>query len=344
MGWDILGSIDDVVDVIYDTDKGSKVTLARKIELSPVRYAIQVSKIQGQVSPVRYAIMRSKSPRFRDKVEEGVPVGTYTLDTLNKKSMVTSVQDSQIRYAAPFKNQRPRFNRPWTSYCQETFYDPPTTQNCNPNTVSRSVELSSYRYSILKSRDPRVLKTTIPVANGCDRQYNIDHGTKTTLATAVEKSPIRYRNISTKSAKWQKPKLDFYPHLGPGSYDTVPSREIHTPVSEEQRPLSSMASTSRRFSTPKPIEGRPVDMRYRPKTVDDSKSTQRKAMNEEHIESVKLKAQSSKLKDSKAQIQQSSKTAKLKAQRQQSSKTAKLKDSKAQRQQSSKLKAQRQQS
>ncbi|PNH05202.1 hypothetical protein TSOC_008559 [Tetrabaena socialis] len=220
---------------LYDTDAGSKMTLAKGVS----------------VSPHRYSIMHSSAARFAKPPGEIVPFGAYKIDTAHKRSVESMCRDSRRFYAGVFDSEVPRFERPWSSPVTDIFYDPERLKDHAPVSLLKSLETSAINYSIHRSRykrfPDRPLMTAAP-----DVAYEVDchlSKNKCSLHTAVLNSPIGYRNMgsSTSASARQARRDEYKSHLGPGSYDYKGSYDITVSPAVESRPLSSMTSNVRRF-------------------------------------------------------------------------------------------------
>ncbi|EFJ50932.1 hypothetical protein VOLCADRAFT_103722 [Volvox carteri f. nagariensis] len=220
----------------YDTDAGHKMSLAKGVS----------------VSPHRYSVMRSNAPRLAEAPREVVPFGAYDIDTGRKQSVENSCRDSRRFYAAVFESHVPRFTRPWSSPVTDVFYDPERLKDHAPVDLAKSLGTTAINYSIHRSRykrfPDRPLMTESP-----DVVYDVDchlAKNKCSLYTSVVHSPVVYSNMSsTPNARpWVKPD-DYKVQLGPGSYDYKIARSVSVSPSLDSRPLSSMASTVKRFGS-----------------------------------------------------------------------------------------------
>ncbi|KXZ47392.1 hypothetical protein GPECTOR_35g830 [Gonium pectorale] len=194
--------------------------------------------------------MRSNAPRLAEAPREVVPFGAYDIDTGHKKSVASDCRDSRRFYAAVFDSQAPRFSRPWSSPVTDVFYDPERLKDHAPVSVAKSVETTAINYSIHRSRykrfPDRPLMTEAP-----DVVYDVDcHLSKNrcSLYTAVVKSPVSYRNMGASSSTQPPRKDDYRTRLGPGSYDYKDARSVSVSPALDNRPLSSMNSSVRRFN------------------------------------------------------------------------------------------------
>ncbi|GFR43599.1 hypothetical protein Agub_g4696 [Astrephomene gubernaculifera] len=223
--------------VFYNTDAGHKMTLSRAVS----------------VSPHRYSVMHSNAPRLAEAPREIAPFGAYNIDTGHKKSVESHCRDSRRFYASVFDSQVPRFTRPWSSPVTDVFYDPERLKDHAPVTLAKSLETTAINYSIHRSRykrfPDRPLMTESP-----DVVYDVDchlAKNKCSLYTAVVNSPVSYKNMGTNPTSTARAhrREDYKATLGPGSYDYKDARSVSVSPSLDSRPLSSMASSVRRFGT-----------------------------------------------------------------------------------------------
>ncbi|GLC45050.1 hypothetical protein PLESTB_001463300 [Pleodorina starrii] len=220
----------------YDTDAGHKMSIAKGVS----------------VSPHRYSVMRSNAPRLAEAPREIVPFGAYNIDTGRKQSVESVCRDSRRFYAGVFESKVPRFTRPWSSPVTDVFYDPERLKDHAPVSLEKSLETTGINYSIHRSRykrfPDRPLMTESP-----DVVYDVDCNlskNKSSLYTAVVKSPVVYSNMSaTPSAGSLLRREDYRVGLGPGSYDFKDARSVSVSPALDSRPLSSMCSSVRRFGS-----------------------------------------------------------------------------------------------
>eukprot|EP00195_Chlamydomonas_chlamydogama_P012182 CAMPEP_0202900848 /NCGR_PEP_ID=MMETSP1392-20130828/12072_1 /ASSEMBLY_ACC=CAM_ASM_000868 /TAXON_ID=225041 /ORGANISM="Chlamydomonas chlamydogama, Strain SAG 11-48b" /LENGTH=268 /DNA_ID=CAMNT_0049587301 /DNA_START=217 /DNA_END=1023 /DNA_ORIENTATION=- len=214
-----------------------------------------------ETSPVRYSIIRSNAPRFHDSATP-VPFGVYDTDHAHKKSVESHARDNRRFYASSFQSTVPRFTRPWSSPTTDAFYDVNTTKNARAATVSKSVEDSSIKYAIHRSKYKRF--SDKPLNDGPDVIYETDRGHKLTLYSSMLKSPISYGNMGAPLKKFGSVQLDSYHnHLGPGMYDYPYHKDVVVSPALEERPLSSLISQTPRFGGRK-VGGVGLGSSYKP--------------------------------------------------------------------------------
>ena len=192
----------------YNTDTGTKSSIATRV----------------LTSPQRYSTMRSRVPRMR---EAGVraPLADYDTDRLGKKFLATAMQDSRRVYAATFSGSN-RFGRVISSEAPDVLYDTDVTKNSNANNFVSAVNRSAVRYSNVRSKIRR--KGAELITSAPDINYPVDYLNKESLATGVSRSSRKYHIMTTASSRFGIPlRPSTSDDVGPGFYSCVappPSR------------------------------------------------------------------------------------------------------------------------
>ncbi|PNW75109.1 hypothetical protein CHLRE_12g496100v5 [Chlamydomonas reinhardtii] len=231
MNWE-----DSAPPAFYDTDAGRKMSLATSVT----------------VSPHRYSIMRSTAPRLAEAPRESTPFGAYDIDRAQKKGLESTSRDTRRFYSSVFDSQVSRFQRPWSSPVTDAFYDPERLKDHAPVDIAKALQTTPINYAIHRSRYKRFPDKPL-MNDGPDVVYDVDCAlakNKASLYTAVVKSPVSYRNMGAGASHYHARQDVYKSHLGPGSYDYKDARSVSVSPALESRPLSSMASSVRRFGRP----------------------------------------------------------------------------------------------
>jgi hypothetical protein len=211
----------------YDTDRSlGKASLATRIVHSQHRYA---------------SAMRSTTPRFPSEPGRvATPVAVYNAHIPNTKA--------EVPYAAAFSSTQRWAPEP-ERLTLNLMYN---TQN--HLTISRKVRDSAVSYVALRSKVPRMgiqpRAQTAPLLKDADGKVILGPlGPHPSLAEEAERSGMRYSTMTTKSKTTRGFGVRVGdPALGPGTYSELPTVWDRRKTTNLQRPLSSLASTSRRFS------------------------------------------------------------------------------------------------
>lgn len=173
--------------------------------------------------------------------------------------------DNRRFYASSFESVVPRFNRPWSTPALDAFYDPARTKDSKPSNMSKSVDSTTIKYAIHRSKYKRFQDKI--KGEGPDVVYDTDSGTKQSLYTGVLHSPIRYRNVgSSADAQFlRKVGQDTHTELCPGMYEAKYAADICVSPALEDRPLSSLISRTPRFGRDR-FTGYGLGSTYRPET------------------------------------------------------------------------------
>lgn len=221
----------------YDTDCGSKKSMAKSL----------------QANPNRMSIMKSGTRRFNSQPSHLVtPFGVYQLDTAHKKSLSTGVRDTKRFYAAPF------YAKTRSTACGDAksagpgcSYDVQALTSGQAPTFQESVAQSPILYTVMRSKLARVAKAA--TTEGPDIIYDTDTMQKQCLVTKIQTSPILYANMSRSKVQRSglAPSNSCPADIGPGAYDCPIRSDIRTSLVLKQNPLSSMLSNAPRLSTEK---------------------------------------------------------------------------------------------
>ena len=218
--------------------QGTKLSFLTRIGRVP-RVSDEIGIVHSQH---RYAsAMRSTTPRFPSEPGRvATPVAVYNAHIPNTKA--------EVPYAAAFSSTQRWAPEP-ERLTLNLMYN---TQN--HLTISRKVRDSAVSYVALRSKVPRMgiqpRAQTAPLLKDADGKVILGPlGPHPSLAEEAERSGMRYSTMTTKSKTTRGFGVRVGdPALGPGTYSELPTVWDRRKTTNLQRPLSSLASTSRRFS------------------------------------------------------------------------------------------------